>query len=70
MLLSPEELASLVEVRHNSPHQLLGMHPLGDDSGLVVRGFFPGIKSVEVRPLHDATLPRFQLHPIAETGMF
>jgi len=70
MLLSPEELASLVEVRHNSPHQLLGMHPLGDDSGLVVRGFFPGIKSVEVRPLHDATLPRFQLDPIAETGVF
>jgi len=37
MLLTQDELQSLVEVKHRSPHRLLGMHPLGDGSGLVAR---------------------------------
>ena len=42
MILSESELRSLLEARHSHPHQLLGMHPLGDGSGLVVRAFAPG----------------------------
>jgi hypothetical protein len=41
MILSDAELDSLLKVQHRNPHQLLGMHPLGDGSGLVVRTFFP-----------------------------
>jgi hypothetical protein len=29
MLLTKDELHSLVELMHQSPHSLLGMHPLG-----------------------------------------
>ena len=44
MVLTQEELRSLVEVNQRSPHQLLGMHPLGDGSGLVVRALVPWIQ--------------------------
>jgi hypothetical protein len=37
MLLTKDELRSLVELKHQSPHSLLGMQPLGDGSGLVAR---------------------------------
>ena len=37
MLLKAEELESLVRVSCGSPHSLLGMHPLGDGSGVVGR---------------------------------
>ena len=33
MVLTHDELRSLVEVRHQQPHQLLGMHPLGGRHG-------------------------------------
>jgi hypothetical protein len=33
MVLTQEELSSLVEVKHRSPHQLLGMHELGKGKG-------------------------------------
>ena len=29
MILTPDELRSLVDLKHQSPHTLLGMHPLG-----------------------------------------
>ena len=44
MNLAPEELRNLVELKHRSPHSVLGMHPLADGSGLVVRAFVPGFK--------------------------
>ena len=33
MMLTKDELRSLVGLTHQSPHTLLGMHPLGDGSG-------------------------------------
>ena len=42
MVLTRDELRSLVEANNRSPHQLLGMHPLGDGSGIVVRASLPG----------------------------
>jgi 1,4-alpha-glucan branching enzyme len=70
MILTAEELESLVGVKLRSPHQLLGMHPLGDGSGLVVRAFQPGARKVEIAPVHEKGKPRFALKQIHETGIF
>jgi 1,4-alpha-glucan branching enzyme len=70
MLLTKDELHSLVELMHQSPHTLLGMHPLGDGSGLVVRAFLPDATQVEVQPVHEKDKPRFALKRIHEAGLF
>src|SRR5215471_11515800 len=70
MMLTPSELRSLVELKHQSPHTLLGMHPLGDKSGLVVRALLPGAKKIEVRPVHEKEKPGFELHSIPNTDVF
>ena len=70
MILSPEELHSLVELIHQSPHTLLGMHPLGDKSGVVVRALLPDAAKVEVQPVHEKDKPKFELERIPEHGHF
>ena len=70
MILTPAELESLVGLVHQSPHQLLGMHPLGDGAGVVVRAFIPWARSVEVLPTHEKKLPRFPLQRIHDSGVF
>ncbi|MGA2030255.1 MAG: 1,4-alpha-glucan branching protein GlgB [Verrucomicrobiota bacterium] len=70
MVLTQEELVSLVEVRHRSPHTLLGMHPLGDGSGLVVRALVPDAAGVEIQPVHEKNRPRFPLERIHKSGLF
>ena len=70
MILSNSELESLIQARHSHPHQLLGMHPLGDGSGLVARAFAPHASSVEVIPIHDPRQPRFKLKRIHPAGVF
>ena len=70
MILSPDELRSLVELTHQSPHTLLGMHALGDHSGLVVRALLPGVKKVGVQPVHEKDKPRFELKRIPNTDIF
>jgi len=70
MLLTKDELHSLVELMHQSPHMLLGMQPLGGGSGLVVRAFLPDAAKVEVQPVHEKDKPRFALKRIHESGLF
>ena len=70
MILSPDELRSLTELNHRSPHQLLGMHPLGDGSGLVARVFLPHAARVSVHPLTAASGPAFELERIHDSGVF
>ncbi|HTB85334.1 MAG TPA: 1,4-alpha-glucan branching protein GlgB [Candidatus Sulfotelmatobacter sp.] len=70
MLLTPDELRSLVDLTHQSPHTLLGMHPLGGGGGIVVRAFLPDAKSVEVQPVHEKTKPKFVLERIPNTDIF
>ncbi len=70
MLLSKDELRSLVELTHQSPHTLLGMHPLGDQSGIVVRALLPDAKKVEVQPVHEKDKPSFELKRIPKTDVF
>ncbi len=70
MLLTQEELHSLIGLVHQSPHTLLGMHPLGDGSGLVVRAFSPDAARVEIQPTHEKNKPKFELKRIHTAGLF
>ena len=70
MILTPSELDSLVQVIHRSPHQLLGMHPLGDGSGVVVRAFLPWAAAVEAVPVLEKNQPRIPLQRVHHDGVF
>ena len=70
MLLTPAELGSLTSLVHSSPHTLLGMHPLGDGSGVVVRAMIPDAVKVEVVPVHESKRPRFELKRLGDTTVF
>src|SRR6266481_4889326 len=70
MGLSKEELASLVELKHRSPHQLLGVHPLADGSGLLARVMIPKAAAVEIQPVGDGAKPTIQLKRINNTDVF
>ena len=70
MLLSKDELRSLVQLTHQSPHSLLGMQPLGGKAGVVVRALLPTAKKVEVQPVHEKDRPAFELKRIPNTDVF
>jgi 1,4-alpha-glucan branching enzyme len=70
MVLTQDELRSLTEADHRAPHELLGMHQLGDGSGLVVRAFVPNAVKVEVQPTHEKKKPGFKLERIHAAGVF
>jgi 1,4-alpha-glucan branching enzyme len=70
MLLTKDELRSLVQLTHQSPHSLLGMQPLGDKSGVVVRAVLADAKKVEVQPVHEKGKPKFELKRIPNTDVF
>jgi 1,4-alpha-glucan branching enzyme len=69
MILTKEEADSLTEVRHRSPHEFLGMHLLGDGSGVVARVFSPRAAGVEIVPTHEKDKPRFHLQQV-RPGLF
>ncbi|HEX3798841.1 MAG TPA: 1,4-alpha-glucan branching protein GlgB [Verrucomicrobiae bacterium] len=70
MLLTQDELQSLIHARHRTPHQLLGMHPLGDGSGVVVRALLPNAAKVEIEPTHEKKKPKFQLKQLDKCGLY
>jgi 1,4-alpha-glucan branching enzyme len=70
MILTRDELRSLTELTHQSPHSLLGMQPLGDQSGVVVRALLPDAKKVEVQPVHEKDKPKFELKRLPNTDVF
>ena len=70
MILTPDELRSLVDLTHQSPHSLLGMQPLGNQAGLVVRALLPDAQKVEVQPVHEKNRPKFALERIPNTDVF
>jgi 1,4-alpha-glucan branching enzyme len=70
MVLTRAELQSLVAVRHNSPHQLLGLHPLGDGSGLVARALVPDAAAVEVQPARGEPNPVIKLKRLPRSDLF
>src|SRR5580765_5255991 len=68
--MTPEELKALTELKHRSPHQLLGMHPLGNGSGVVARAFLPNAARVELEPTVEKDMPSFTLNRIPKTDVF
>ncbi len=70
MILTPDELRNLVELCHATPHDLLGMHPLAEGSGVVVRVLAPGAVRIEVQPTGASPPPRFELSRLHEAGLF
>ncbi|HGP5685027.1 TPA: hypothetical protein ACLNUI_003668, partial [Vibrio cholerae O1] len=70
MILTPAELESLVNARHPAPHDLLGMHLLGDGSGVVVRALLQDAAQVEIVPTLEKDKPSFTLARLHETGLF
>jgi 1,4-alpha-glucan branching enzyme len=70
MIITAAELASLVQVQHRSPHELLGMHPLGDGSGVVVRALLPHAAVVKIVPTHEKDRPSIKLKKLHESGLF
>src|SRR6516225_10031917 len=70
MVLTQNELSSLVEVRNRSPHQLLGMHELGEGKGIVARALLPAAAKVEVQPVLEKDLSVIPLKRIPKTDVF
>jgi 1,4-alpha-glucan branching enzyme len=70
MILAQQELEGLIRVQHRSPHQFLGMHPLGNGSGLVVRAFWPEAAQIEIVPTHEKNKPVVKLKRIHDHGVF
>jgi 1,4-alpha-glucan branching enzyme len=70
MILTHDELRSLTELTHQSPHSLLGMQPLGDQSGIVVRALIPDAKKVQIQPVHEKDKPKLELKRIPNTDVF
>ena len=66
MLLTQEELQSLIEVKQRTPHELLGMHPLADGTGVVVRALVPDAAKIEVQPAREKGKPAFNLTAAAQ----
>ena len=63
MLLTQEELRSLVDLKTASPHRLLGLHALNDGSGLVARALLPNAAEVEIQPVHEKDKPPAEFKP-------
>src|SRR5579859_4325269 len=70
MVLTQEELLTLVELRNRCPHGLLGLHVLGEGAGLVARAFAPQASKVELQPVHEKDKPSIKLKRIPRTDLF
>lgn len=70
MVLTQKELSSLVEVKSKSPHELLGLHELGDGKGLVARALVPAAAKVELQPVVEKDKPSIVLERLAKTDVF
>ncbi|MGD1086388.1 MAG: 1,4-alpha-glucan branching protein GlgB, partial [Verrucomicrobiota bacterium] len=70
MTLTKDEADSLVKLRHRSPHELLGMHPLAYGSAVVVRVFAPNAAKVAVVPVHEKSRPQIKLKKVHPAGLY
>ncbi|HYE31159.1 MAG TPA: 1,4-alpha-glucan branching protein GlgB [Methylomirabilota bacterium] len=70
MILRGDELETLVGLREREPHRLLGMHPMANGKGVVVRAFIPDAARVEVIPVLEKNQPTFELKRIHDSGFF
>ncbi|HTL55235.1 MAG TPA: 1,4-alpha-glucan branching protein GlgB [Candidatus Limnocylindrales bacterium] len=70
MVLTQQELRSLVDAKTRSPHTLLGLHPLGNGAGLVARAMVPHATKVEIEPVHEKDKPVITLKRIPKSDVF
>ena len=70
MLLTQEDIQSLVDVKQRSPHQLIGLHPLPDGSGLVAHAFLPDAVKVQIQPAQEKDKPASKLTRLHKAGVF
>jgi 1,4-alpha-glucan branching enzyme len=70
MILSGDEHKSLLQASQRQPHQLLGMHPLGNGGGLVTRALLHNAAQVEVVPVLEKNRPRYRLERLDDSGLF
>jgi 1,4-alpha-glucan branching enzyme len=70
MLLTQTDLDNLVKAQHRTPHDVLGMHVLPKNGGIVVRAFVPDAARVEIEPVYEKDKPKIQLKRIDEAGVF
>lgn len=70
MTLTEDERDRLTGACHGEPHSLLGMHPLGDGKGIVVRAYIQNAEAVTVRPTHEQDKPSIKLERIHESGLY
>lgn len=70
MILTRAELESLIEATNRNPHQLLGMHALGDGKGVVTRAFLPNAVAVEAVPLLEKDQPSVKMERLHKGGLF
>ncbi len=62
MRLRPDEIDALAGGRHGSPHDLLGLHPVGP--GCVARALLPGAEACELLdPSSGKAYPMDRVHP-------
>ena len=69
-MLTPSELDSLTRLIHRSPHTLLGLHPLGDGSGMVGRAMIPGAVAVQLVAVHDRSQSVLDLERLDSSDIF
>jgi 1,4-alpha-glucan branching enzyme len=67
--ISDKDFYAIVEARHHDPHSALGMHPLPDGKGLVVRALVDNAVSCEVVDLTDESV-RYPMKKYADEGFF
>ncbi|MFL5410464.1 MAG: GlgB N-terminal domain-containing protein, partial [Myxococcales bacterium] len=63
-----QQIDRLVQLSHNDPHSVLGIHPDGD--GIVVRTYRPDAESVTVLPDFGGRVPgRHRRHGVFEARL-
>ena len=68
MIISSEEIESCRTGQTGNPHQWLGMHKLGEASGLVVRVWDPGALKISV--LQPGGNKSFEMKMVHSSGFF
>ncbi len=70
MILTGDEMESLIQATNRNPHQLLGMHPMSDPKGVVVRALLSDAASVEAVPTQEKDKPAIKLERLHKSGLF
>lgn len=68
--LSKSDFNRILEGRHHEPHSVLGMHPLSNGKGVVVRAFIKNAHSCEVVDVAPEGNRRYAMDRLADEGLF